>query len=97
MENVKRKIISFWLAHFFIRRIAKRYPDFFKQWICDITDNRLERKVVLFRYYGDDEDKNKPEGIHPLKFYEIADKLHTVERNVFIYHKNFVDRLISGV
>lgn len=97
MQNVKRKIVSFWLTHIFLRRIAKRYPDFFKQWICDITDNRLERKVVLFRYYGDDEDENKPEGIHPLKFYEIADKLHTVERNVFIYHKNFVDRLISGI
>lgn len=97
MENVKRKIISFWLAHFFIRRIAKRYPDFFKKWVCDITDNRLERKTVIFRYHGDEEDKNKPEGVHPLKFYEIADKLHTVERNVFIYHKNFVDRLITGI
>lgn len=52
MENVKRKIISFWLAHFFIRRIAKRYPDFFKKWVCDITDNRLERKTVIFRYHG---------------------------------------------
>lgn len=97
MENVKHKIISFWLAHFFLRRIAKRYPDFFKNWVCDITDNRLERKTVIFRYHGDEEDKNKPEGIHPLKFYEIADKLCTVERNVFIYHKNFVDRLISGI
>lgn len=97
MENVKRKIISFWLTHFFIRRIAKRYPDFFKNWVCDITDNILERKVVIFRYYGDDEDEITREGVHPLKFYEISDKLHTVERNVFIYHKNFVDRLISGI
>lgn len=97
MENIKRRIISFWLTHIFLRRIAKRYPDFFKQWICDITDNRLERRVALLRYYGDKEDENKPEGIHPLKFYEIADKLHTVERNIFIYHKNFVERLISGI
>lgn len=93
MEAVKYKIISFWLTHFFLRRIAKRYPDFFKKWVYDITDNRLERRVAIFRYYGDDED----EDVHPLKFYKIADKLNTVERNVFIYHKNFVDRLISGI
>ena len=59
MESAKRKISSFWLTHFFIRRIAKRYPDFFKKWVYDITDNRLERKTVIFRYHGDEEDKNK--------------------------------------
>ena len=93
MENVKHKIISFWLSHFFLRRIAKRYPDFFKKWICDITDNRLERKVVIFRYYGDDKD----EEVLPLKFSAIAIKLHTVERNVYIIHQKFINRLISGV
>jgi hypothetical protein len=27
MENIKYKIVSFWLTHIFLRRIAKRYPD----------------------------------------------------------------------
>ena len=93
MENVKHKIVSFWLSHFFLRRIAKRYPDFFKQWICDITDNRLERRVALLRYYGDDEDKE----VLPLSFPKIAIKLNTVERNVYLYHQRFIDRLISGI
>ena len=93
MENVKRKIISFWLRRFFLRRIAKRYPDFFKKLVCDTTDSRLERKVVLFRYYGDEEDAE----VVPLKFPAIAIKLNTVERNVHVYHQRFIDRLISGI
>lgn len=93
MENVKHKIISFWLSHFFLRRIAKRYPDFFKQWICDITDNRLERRVALLRYYGDEED----EEVVPLKFSAIAIKMNTVERNIYLYHQKFIERLISGI
>lgn len=92
METVKHEIIAFWLRRFFLRRIAKRYPDFFKKWVCDITDNRLERQVAILRYYGDDEE---PE-LRPLKFPKIAIKMHTVERNVHLYHQKFINRLISG-
>ena len=92
MEEVKYKIIAFWLRHFFLRRIAKRYPDFFQRWVCDITDNRLERRVAILRYYGDEEDKE----LRPLKFPKISIKMHTVERNVHLYHQRFIDKLISG-
>lgn len=87
MENVKRKIISFWLTHIFLRRIGKRYPDFFKQWVYETTDNRIERKVMLLRYTGDNQ----------MKFFAIALELNTDERNVFAYHKKFIDRLITGI
>ena len=86
MENVKHKIISFWLTHIFLRRIGKRYPDFFKQWIYDITDNRIERKVMLLRYTGENQ----------MKFYAIAIELNTDERNVYMYHKRAITKLISN-
>lgn len=86
MENVKHKIISFWLTHIFLRRIGKRYPDFFKQWIYDITDNRIERKVMLLRYTGENQ----------MKFCAIAIELNTDERNVYMYHKRAITKLISN-
>lgn len=85
MENVKHKIISFWLSHFFLRRIAKRYPDFFIKWINDVTDNILERKVMMLRYTGEEQKK----------FEAIAIKMNIDIRRVFKYHKNVVDKLIS--
>jgi hypothetical protein len=87
MENVKHKIISFWLTHVFLRRIGKRYPDFFKQWVYETTDNRIERKIMLLQYTGDNQ----------MKFFAIALELNTDERNVFAYHKKFIDRLITGI
>ena len=36
-------------------------------------------------------------GVAFFLFFAIALELNTDERNVFIYHKNFVDRLISGI
>lgn len=59
MENAKRKIISFWLTHVFLRRIGKRYPDFFKKWVYETTDNRIERKIMLKRYHAPAQMLNK--------------------------------------
>lgn len=87
MENVKHKIIAFWLTHIFLRRIGKRYPEFFKQWIYDHIDNRIARKVMILRYTGESQ----------MKFYAIAVELNTDERNVYFYHKKAIDALISGI
>jgi hypothetical protein len=38
MEKVKYSIIYFFFTHFFLRRIGKKYPDFFKKWMADTTD-----------------------------------------------------------
>jgi hypothetical protein len=87
MENLKHKIIVFWLTHIFLRRIGKRYPEFFKQWIYDQIDNRIERKIMLLRYTGESQ----------MKFYAIALELNTDERNVYLYHKKAINHIISGI
>lgn len=86
MENVKHKIIAFWLTHIFLRRIGKRYPDFFKSWINDVTDSRVQRKIMALRYTGDT----------PMKFEAIALELNSTPRRVFEQHKKVINRLVLG-
>lgn len=86
LDAVKRKIIFFWLTHCFLRRIAKRYPDYFVRWIDDLTDKPLCRRVMKMRYMGDKQ----------MKFEAIAIDMRTDVRNVFSYHKIVVDKIITG-
>ena len=86
LDQVKRKVIFFWLTHGFLRRIAKRYPEYFECWIKETTDNRIARKIMKLRYMGDT----------PLKFEAIAYDLNMDIRNVFSYHKKVVEQIISG-
>lgn len=86
LELAKYKIISFWLTHIFLRRIAKRYPEFFVRWINDLTDNRNCRKIMKLRYMGESQ----------LKFEAISIEMNTDIRNVFTYHKRVIDLIISN-
>ena len=86
LDGVKHKIVFFWLTHCFLRRIAKRYPEYFTQWVNEITDNRICRSIMALRYMGDD----------PLKFEAIAYEMNMDIRNVFSYHKKVIDKIISG-
>ena len=81
----KRDIIAFWLTHGFLRRIAKRYPEYFEKWMKDLTDNKNSLKVMKLRY------------IDNLKFEAVAYELNMDVRNVFSYHKQVIDLIISGV
>lgn len=83
--EIKYKIIWLWLTRIFLRRIGKRFPEFFKEYIYDITDNRTARKIMLMRYTGESQ----------MKFEAIALELNTDVRNVFSYHKKVLDRIIS--
>ena len=85
MQDVKHKIIYFWLTHFFLRYIGKRYPDFFKQWVTDNLENTIERKILIMRYTGKER----------MKFSAIALELHLDESNMFKYHKRAVNGLVS--
>ena len=85
MELVKRTIVVFWLTHIFLRRIGKRYPEFFNSWMADLTDNRTQRRIMAMRYTGDT----------PMKFEAIAIELNISTRRVFEHHKKVIDRLIS--
>ena len=86
MDKVKQAIIYWFFTHIFLRRIGKRYPKFFKQWVYETTDNRIERRVMLARYTGDEQ----------IKFEAIAIKLKIDISNLFKYHKRAVEAMISG-
>lgn len=85
MNKIKYNAVYWFFTHLFLRRIGKRYPDLFTKWVNDVTDNILERKVMMLRY-ADEEQK---------KFEAIAIEMNIDIRRVFKYHKNVVDRLIS--
>ena len=86
LDSVKHKVVAVWLTHGFLRRIAKRYPDYFVSWINDLTDNRNCRKIMKLRYAGDTQ----------MKFEAIAYEMNTDIRNVFMYHKRVIDKIIMG-
>jgi hypothetical protein len=85
MNSVKYKAVYWFFTHIFLRRIGKRYPDWFKKWIYDTTDKPLERKIMMARYAQETQPK----------FEAIACDLRISPRRVFTHHKNAVDRLIS--
>lgn len=87
MESVKRKAVSFWLTHIFLRRVAKRYPDYFSQWIKDTTDDTTARKIMIMRYLGDTQ----------MKFESIAYTLNISVRRVFEKHKKVIDHMIGAI
>jgi hypothetical protein len=87
MEILKRKVISFWLTHMFLRRIGKHYPEYFEQWMQDLTDDNTTRKIMMLRYTGS----------NPMKFEAISYELYVSPRRVFEKHKKVIDRIIGGV
>ena len=87
MQAVKRNIISFWLTHVFLRRIGKRYPEYFVKWMEDLTDDKQAREIMAMRYAR----------IDPVKFEAIAYSLNIAPRRVFEKHKKVVDRIIGDV
>ena len=87
MERAKYKIVWFWLTHSFLRRLGKRYPEWFETvFVPDLTDNRTARKIMILRYSGKS----------PMKFEAIAIELGIDVRNVFSYHKKVLDAMIYG-
>ena len=85
MDAVTHKIIYFFFVHIFLRRIGKRYPDFFKEWISDYIENPIEKRILILRYTGETRKK----------FVAIALEIGMDESNMFKYHKRAVERLIA--
>lgn len=85
MDKIKRKVVFFWLTHGFLRRIAKRYPEYFETWMKDLTDNANCLRVMKLRY------------IDNLKFEAVAFEMNIDLRNVFTYHKKVLELIISGL
>ena len=87
MQDAKRKIVSFWLTHIFLRRIGKRYPEYFYKWMCDLTDNKQAREIMDMRYARTDQ----------YGFKEIAYLMKVDIRRVFEKHKKVIDRIIGDI
>ena len=80
MENVKHKIIAFWLTHVFLRRIGKRYPEYFYKWICELTDDQTTRSIMSLRYIQDPQQKFESIAIElniPLRRVSLSRILHS--------------------
>ncbi|MBQ8677252.1 MAG: hypothetical protein IJ529_02140 [Alphaproteobacteria bacterium] len=82
MQHVKVKIIALWL-HIWLKRIAKRYPDFFQRMINDIVDSDKGRIIMHARY------------VQRLKFKEIPEIVHLEERQVYKIHQQIISKLIN--
>lgn len=80
-ELVKDKIISLWL-HFWLKRIAKKYPDFFMKMMTDICDDDKSKEIMRLRY------------IYKLKFKSIPQYVALEERAVYSKHKNVIHKII---
>ena len=85
MDAIKNKIVYLFFIHIFLRRIGKRYPEFFKAWIEDYIENPTERRILMMRYTGTTK----------MKFAAIAIELGMDQSNMFKYHKRAIERLIS--
>ena len=82
MHCVKAKIIALWL-HIWLKRIAKRYPDFFTQIIDDIVDSDKGKKIMHARY------------VQRLKFKQIPDIVHLELRQVYKIHQEIIKHIIN--
>jgi len=75
------EIVRFWLTHHYLRKIGKRFPDFFRQLIDEVTDNSNEKRVMIARYINNN------------KFEVIAMDMNVDVRYVFRLHRQVVDKL----
>lgn len=82
MRCVKNKIIALWL-HIWLKRIAKRYPEFFTQMIDDIVDSDKGKLIMYARY------------IKRLKFKQIPDLVHLELRQVYKIHQEIINHIIN--
>ena len=80
---MKDNVVRFWLTHHYLRKIGKRYPDFFKELIMDVTDSFSQQQVMKQRY------------ILGKKFEVIALDMNIDVRYVFRLHKQVIDKLVE--
>lgn len=81
VASVKLKVISLWL-HLWLKRIAKKYPDFFIKMIDDVVDSDKGKRIMEARY------------IEKLKFKQIPELVNLEERQVYKIHKDIIEHII---
>lgn len=81
VELVKDKIIALWL-HLWLKRIAKKYPDFFMQMLDDLDLDKKAVKIMKARY------------VDRLTFKQIPDIVYVDERQVYRIHQKVIKKFI---
>lgn len=82
MLNAKHKIVSLWF-HIWLKRVAKKYPDFFDKMLEDLILSDNQKKIMKYRYSDG------------LKFKQITDKVFMEERSIHRLHQQVIDKIIS--
>lgn len=82
-QKIKREIIALWFSRCYLKRIAKRYPEFFLQMLDDELDSDKGRKIMVARY------------VDRVKFKQIPDLVNLEERQVYKIHQNIIYHLIG--
>jgi hypothetical protein len=78
---VKDKIIALWL-HFWLKRIARKYPMFFIQILEDTVDSDKGKAIMKARY------------IERYKFKQIPSLVNLELRQVYKIHQDIINELI---
>lgn len=81
-QRLKHKIISLWL-HLWLKRVAKKYPDFFMKMIEDIVDSNKGKTIMIARY------------IEKYKFKQIPKLVNLEQRQVYKIHQEIINHLIN--
>ncbi len=79
--HARDKIISLWL-HFWLKRVAKKYPDFFIKMIDDIADTESGKLIMKARY------------INRCKFKQIPEVVNLEERQIYKIHQTIIYKII---
>lgn len=81
-QQLKHKIISLWL-HLWLKRIARKYPDFFMNMMTDVCYDDKSKEIMFLRYKKE------------LKFKQIPKMVNLEERQVYKIHQKVIKKLIT--
>lgn len=80
-RKLSDKIVALWL-HFWLKRIAKKYPDFFDKMLSDLLLSSKEKAIMKARYRDG------------LKFKQIPELVNVELRQVQRIHQNVISKII---
>lgn len=82
VQDVRNKVFRLWF-HFWLRRIANKFPNFFVDIIHSLGVSKRAEQVMYWRY------------IQHREFEEIPQIIFTSKENVYKLHQKVIDKLIN--
>lgn len=81
-RKLSDKVVALWL-HFWLKRIAKKYPDFFDKMLSDLLLSSKEKAIMKARYRDG------------LSFKEIPPIANVELRQVHKIHQKVISKIIN--